>query len=392
MDGINKKKNILVIFTGALELGGIERSLLGLLDSIDYEKYSVDLFLYAHHGTLFPLINENVNLLPEVRELAYLRESFAGKIRHGSIVAAGKRLRDEIRLKTGKKVSMDDTWAEVMRRCAPVLTKHYDLALGFFRPFGFLREKVNADVKVGWVHTDYTGANSDDLLDAYNGLDYIAAVGEGPKKAFCGVVPPYADKVIVIENSLSDTLVRQQAEGDVILEMPRDGSIRLLSVGRFCEAKNFDHVPEICRRIREKGLNVTWYLIGFGQDENLIRERIKSSDMKQYVRILGQKDNPYPYMKECDFYVQPSRYEGKCVSVIEAQVLNKPVVITDYLTASEQLEDGVDGVIVPMDDEGCASGIADLLKDQEKQEMLINNTMNRDYSNREEVNKLYSLI
>ena len=43
------KKRILVVFTGALEPGGIERSLLGLLDAIDYEQYDVDLFLYAHH-------------------------------------------------------------------------------------------------------------------------------------------------------------------------------------------------------------------------------------------------------------------------------------------------------------------------------------------------------
>ena len=390
--GNGTKKNILIVFTGSMEAGGIERSLLGLLDVIDYEKYEVDLFLYAHHGALLPLINSKANLLPEVNELAYLRESFAEKIRHGALISAGKRLRDEYRMRRGERVFMDDTWAEVMRKSTPVLEKHYDLALGFFRPFDLIKEKVNARVKVGWIHTDYSKTDPEGLLKTYKEMDYIAAVGEGPKQAFCSVIPELAEKVVVIENCLSDAFIRQQAEADITDEMPRDGSIRILSVGRFCKAKNFDHVPEICRLIRQNGIDVTWYLIGFGQDEELIRKKIRSTNMDQYVKILGRRDNPYPYMRECDLYVQPSRYEGKCVSVIEAQILNKPVVITDYPTSSSQLEDGIDGIIVPSEDGACAKGITALLNDEKKQQVLIENTKKRDYSNRDEVSKLYDLI
>ena len=114
--------------------------------------------------------------------------------------------------------------------------------------------------------------------------------------------------------------------------------------------------------------------------------------MEDRVILLGKKENPYPYIKTCDLYVQPSRYEGKAVTVREAQMLGKPVVITRYATSASQLEDGVDGVIVPMDNEGCAAGIAALLRNPEKMRQLSENCKARDYSNAQEVEKLYKLM
>ena len=114
--------------------------------------------------------------------------------------------------------------------------------------------------------------------------------------------------------------------------------------------------------------------------------------MEDYVVILGKKENPYPYIRSCDLYVQPSRYEGNCVCVREAQLLGKPVVITRYPTSASQLEDGVDGVIVPMENEECAAGIVKLLRDPEKMAQLSACCKQRDYSRRKEMEKLYRLM
>ena len=171
-----------------------------------------------------------------------------------------------------------------------------------------------------------------------------------------------------------------------------DEGYRLLSIGRFSEAKNFDNVPNICKSLLDAGLYVNWYLIGYGGDEELIRQKILEAGMEEHVILLGKKVNPYPYIKACDLYVQPSRYEGKCVTVREAQMLGKPVVITRYATSASQLEDGVDGVIVPMDNDGCAAGIADLLRAPARMERLSQTCKSRDYSNRQEVEKLYLMM
>ena len=122
------------------------------------------------------------------------------------------------------------------------------------------------------------------------------------------------------------------------------------------------------------------------------RSRIQEAGMGESVVILGRKGNPYPYIRACDLYVQPSRYEGKCVSVLEAQILGKPVVIANYPTAQSQLEDGVDGVIVPQDNEGCAMGIARLLEDTVKMAALCKSCELNDYSGAGEAEKLYALV
>ena len=173
--------------------------------------------------------------------------------------------------------------------------------------------------------------------------------------------------------------------------MPANGYIRLLSIGRYCTAKNFDNIPDICARLVSAGQNVKWYLIGYGGDEELIRQKIIEADMVEHVVLLGKKENPYPYINACDLYVQPSRYEGKAVTVREAQMLGKPVVITRYATAKDQLEDDVDGVIVPMDNEGCAEGIAVLLRNPEEMARLSDCCQQRDYTNAAEIGKLYAL-
>lgn len=182
-----------------------------------------------------------------------------------------------------------------------------------------------------------------------------------------------------------------RAEEPVIEKFDKS-SINILSIGRFSEAKNFDNVPEICQRIRKKGLDVKWYLIGYGGDEQLIRSKIREYGMEEYVIILGKKENPYPYIKACDVYIQPSRYEGKCVAVREAQMLAKPVIITNYATSASQLEAGVDGMIVPLDIEECANAISEIIQNKDLLKKLSENCRQRDYSNMEELQKLYRLM
>ena len=114
--------------------------------------------------------------------------------------------------------------------------------------------------------------------------------------------------------------------------------------------------------------------------------------MQEYVKILGKKENPYPYIQACDVYIQPSRYEGKCVTVREAQMLGKPVIITNYETAKEQLESGVEGIIVPMQNQECADQIFDLLNNNCLLEQLSFNCQMRKYSNKEEVKKIYRIL
>ena len=114
--------------------------------------------------------------------------------------------------------------------------------------------------------------------------------------------------------------------------------------------------------------------------------------MEDYVILLGKKENPYPYIKACDIYVQPSRYEGKSVTVREAQILCKPVIVTNYPTSGSQIRDGKDGIIVPMDNEGCARGIVKAMKNQELLKSIPQYLLSHDYGNENEVEKIYRIL
>ena len=192
--------------------------------------------------------------------------------------------------------------------------------------------------------------------------------------------------MVVIPNRISEELVQTRAKAfDVSEEMPKEaGVLRLLSVGRFTAAKNFDNVPDICRRIIQAGVNVRWYLIGYGGDEALIRQRILECGMNDSVILLGKKTNPYPYIKACDIYVQPSRYEGSPVTVREAIALGKPVVVTSFPTVNNVIQHGKDGVIVPMDNEDCADGIVRFIRNggisfiPDSSQLILQNTLSLD--------------
>ena len=228
----------------------------------------------------------------------------------------------------------------------------------------------------------------------WDGCDYIVSVSDSCKEAFDNKYPNLKNKSIVIENILTkDFVINQSNEINVNSEMKllKEG-VNICSIGRFSEQKNFDNIPNICRKIIESGYKVKWYIIGYGSEEEKIRKKIKKENMMDNVIILGKKENPYPYIKACDIYIQPSRYEGKAVTVREAQMLNKPVIITNFLTAKSQLEDGFDGIIVPMDNEKCAEGIISLIKNERLRDELIENTKLVDYSNSKEIYKIYKLI
>lgn len=124
----------------------------------------------------------------------------------------------------------------------------------------------------------------------------------------------------------------------------------------------------------------------------MIRSKIKEAEMEEYVILLGKKENPYPYMKACDIYVQLSRFEGNSVTVREAQMVCKPVIVTDYPTAQSQIQQGVDGVIVPLDNMECARGIVEVIKNRDLQNNLIAYLQTHDYGNEREVEKIYQLI
>ena len=397
------KKKIIVISHG-LEIGGAERALLGLLYSFDYMRYDVDLFLMHHQGELMEYIPQQVNLLPEKIEYTCLAVPISEVIKKKKVRMLFGRIYGKFKAKKFIKenalpadngVELEYSHKYTCKYVPEISDKKYDLVISFLTPHYFAANKVNAKKKIAWIHTDYSYVELDQKseLRMWEVYDYIASISDACTKGFCKKFPTLKNKIIRVDNIISTDFIKSQAMAfDVSEEMKKDGSINILSVGRFCNQKNFDNVPDVCKKICESGLKIKWYLIGFGPDEQLIRKKINEAGMESHVILLGKKTNPYPYMKACDLYIQPSRYEGNCVSVHEAQVLGKTVIITNYPTAQSQLHNNEDGVIVPLDNVDCAKGIIDIIKNSPQMERISEKCRNSNFSNCQEVKKIYAIV
>lgn len=389
-----------------MEIGGAETALVGLLNALDPARVDVDLFLYDHRGEMMQFIPEWVNLLPQIPKYSVLERPIVELVKRGfgGIAAArlwAKCLSRKAYKRSGSTLENNGGLDKMSKCTTPLLPKinqsvTYDLAISFLTPHRIVAEKVKAKKKIAWIHTDYTRVwvDAEDELKVWQKYDYVASISSDVTNTFLQVFPSLAPKIVEIENILSPTFVRKRAElEDTDKEFRQEGAITLLSVGRFSDAKNYDNVPDICKRLIGKTkLNIKWHIIGYGGDEPLIRQKIKEAGMEDHVILLGKRSNPYPYIKACDIYVQPSRYEGKSVTVREAQMLCKPVVVTNYPTAPSQIRSGIDGVIVPMDNEGCAHGLEEVICDKPLQERIIAHLKTHDYGNESEVEKIYTLI
>ncbi|EEL78882.1 Capsular polysaccharide biosynthesis protein [Bacillus cereus AH1271] len=398
-----KKKKILIT-SFDMAIGGVERSLIGLLNTIDYSKYDVDLMLFKHEGEFLFLLPKLPNLLKEVKQYTTFRKSIKQILQEGQITIGMARTLGKIFGDVhGRYVKSAEVGYFVIQYgwritlpFIPKLEEEYDVAISFLWPHYFVGDKVRAKRKIGWIHTDYSNINLNANMEykMWSKMDNIVAVSEGCRDSFLSILPNVNKDVEIIENILSPEFVREQADKeDVMKELQmKSGKIKLVTVGRLSYAKGIDVAMHALRKLLDEGYDMEWYVVGYGAQEVELRKLLAELNLEKHFFLLGKKTNPYPYIKACDIYVQPSRYEGKAVTVREAQIIGKPVLITNFSTAKSQVQDGIDGLITEMGINGIVNGIKRLIEDKELRESLVANTLKGEYGNRNEINKLYALF
>lgn len=383
-----------------MELGGAERALLGLLHAIDTKRVDVDLFLNQHTGAFIPLIPKNINLLPEEPAYSVIEKPLTECLRQRQWKIAYARLVAKYKYHKylHKSGAIEDGSAthyvfnEVIR-FLPSLHKYgrYDLAISFLDPPHIVQEKVNASKKIEWIHTDFSFVKVDVPTTEYwwQKNDYIASISSTVTEQFIKTYPKLQSKVIEIHNILSPAFVREQTQLQQT-NKPQD-AILICSVGRISYQKNFECIPHVAKILQDNSLHFHWQIIGPG-DATAIMHEAEMLGVEKHIEFLGAKDNPYPYMVACDIYVQPSRYEGHSVTVREAQMLYKPVVITNYATAPSQVSTGIDGIICELNNTAIAEAILKLSHDNKLRDQICEYLQSHDYGNENEVEKIYQLL
>ncbi|PJW13246.1 glycosyl transferase [Geobacillus sp. Manikaran-105] len=395
-------KNILIA-SFDMEVGGVERSLINMLENFNYKNYAVDLMLYRHQGDFMPFLPSKINLLSEIPQYATFRKSIGEILKDKQYSIGFSRILAKMNANFIGKIKgivepgyyqMQLMWKYSLS-ILPGLDKEYDVAISYLWPHYFVADKVRAKKKIAWIHTDYSTIEIDINMDfkIWNKFDHIVAVSEACKNSFLKKFGKLENKVVVIENIISPEFIRKMANEEVDNPMINDSRFKIITVARLSHSKGIDNAVKALRILKDKGYDdIAWYIVGYGEDEKLIRDLIEEYNLYDRFILLGKKINPYPYIKEADLYVQPSRYEGKAVTVTEAKILGKPILITNYATAQSQVQNGFDGYITELSIEGIVDGIERLYRDSELRKELANNCKNTDYGNSYELEKLYKII
>lgn len=388
-----------------LEIGGAESSLIGLLQSLDSSKVSVDLFLNDPRGELMKFIPAWVNRIVTPKAYHYIERPITETILKGHLgVALGRILAKIAFSRYAKKYKPKEGSAifgyigKFVTPFLPSLKKlgKYDLAISWLTPHDIVLKKIDAKKKICWIHTDYSAIDINRKIEypVWNGYDKIVSISDKVSDSFCSVFPELKYKIVNIENFLPKDLIRKKAKEFVPSEMTKEKDEKIfLSIGRYCEAKNFDLIPFLCRFLIDKGIKVKWFIIGYGAESELnkIKEEIKKYNVEKEVIFLGKKENPYPYIKACDFYVQPSRYEGKSITVQEAQILGKPVIIRNYPTAVSQIKDGLDGFIGSYCVDFFSQDLLRIIKNKKRIGKVRDFLSSKDWTQAQKLIKFYKL-
>ena len=385
------KKKIAIV-TKKMILGGIEKALLSMLSEINKDKYDITLFLEEKGGELEESIPSWVKIEYIFDDCKSIRENIVISLKKFKIRDAIKFIYSGIRI-----YILKDEYKIYKDRCS-ILSKRkekYDIAISYHNPINlstiYVIDKLNADKKVMWIHTDINknDKNFNYLEKYYYKYDKVFAVSPGGYKAFIDKYPDLKNKTEVFLNRIVKSEIIRKIDNKNYYDAFE--GIKLLTVGRICYPKAIDLIPEISKKLKDDGYKFRWYCVGWGEVEK-IKELIKKYDVEDCFILLGSSKNPYNYMKNCDIYVQPSRYEGYVTTITEAKCFERPIVSTNIEGIKEQIVNEKTGILVECSVDELYGGVKKLLDDESLRNKLSVNLSKENIDTRNEINKLYRLI
>ncbi|MEC0228017.1 glycosyltransferase [Paenibacillus alba] len=396
------KKKLLFIMP-SLTSGGGERSLVTLLNKIDFDLYSVDLFLLMHEGLFVEFVPKEVRIIPlpdtyHMFSLPLL-QSLWKLVSKGNGKLAYNRLMFTFRNRNLKNVALREqyNWKYISKSLENI-KGNYDVAIGFLEKTAtyICVDKVDSAArKIGWVHIDYDQLGMDPVFDQayFDKLDQIVTVSQECATVLESRFPEQKEKVNVIYNIVSPTFINSMADQhhEELFEK-EENQIVILSIGRLHYQKNFVIAIESCKKLIDRGYNISWNIIGDGEERERLLALIKEYNLENHFKLLGLKSNPYPYIKQADIYSQTSRFEGKSIAIDEAKILNKPIIVTNFSTAKDQITHGIDGMIVEMNSDAIADEIEKMIINAELRTKLTTNLASLQLGTEDEINKFYELI
>lgn len=381
-----------------LNVGGAEKALVSLLQVFDYEKYNVDLLLFKKEGIFLKQVPQQVNILNEPTNYRYFDMPFIEVVKENFFNLKWNVIWQRIQFKRSSKKAENQAQAEQfgwkpLSETLKPMRKQYDVAIGFLEknPNYFVIDKVHAKKKIGFIHNDYNQLGLDGKFDFpyVEKFDFVITVSTACFAVLQSIFPEYDDKFYVIYNIVSEDTIRELAFAHKV--DVKDG-FNIVSVGRLEKQKGYDLAYDAVTKIMRQYSNVHWYILGEGSQQIFLRDKIKTSDLEDRIFLVGAVENPYPYMLSASVFLHAANFEGDGIVVREAKILGKAIVLTNFNTASQHIEDGITGLIVDFSSKKIADALDKLHNNPDVGSTFSENLSKESWSIEHEIEKLYQLI
>ena len=384
-----------------MNIGGTEKALLTMLNEIDDSKYDITLLMLEEYGgflneipsfvkvkyvdeykSIKPFVNEPPKIL--IKRLIKNKEYLIG-------------LSTLLNYSISKITNNISYYYKYILKNVKKIDEEYDLAVAYAGPMDFITyfvlNKIKAKKKVQWIHFDITkiGFNKKFAKRNYKKFDKIFVVSEEGKEKLINLIPALNNKIEAFFNIISCNLIENMSKNEKSFDDLFDG-VRILTVGRLSKEKGQELTINVLARLKNQGYKVRWYCIGDGPEKDNYRNRIKRLDIENDYILLGSKLNPYPFMKDCDIYVQPSKHEGYCITLGEARCFDNPIVTTNFTGANEQIKNEITGLVCDISEQGIYQAIKRLLDNKELYKDIRSNLSNEIVDSTNEISKLEKLV
>jgi len=352
-----------------LGAGGAEKALSNLLNSMDYDKYEIDLQLFSNSGINLQHLPQNISILPPLFEMSgkndieqalfYLKKGELLFLARKTLFLAFAR----IRYRKNARVIAYFNWKASRAIVKEKNDKQYDIAVAYMHgaPTYYVRDCVLAGRKICWVHNDYAAMQKvPQEREYFEDFDAVATISETCVRSLQQYFPKL-NNVMLVRNMNCPEKIRELSQAFYPDEFEDcDDTILILSIGRCTHQKGFDMAIESAAKLKTKGVPFKWFVIGDGEFLEKYRNDAELCGVSDVIRFLGLRTNPYPYMLHANIYAQTSRFEGKSIAIDEAKILCKPILCTAFRSVEDQLNNWENALIVPISTEGISDGLTTL--------------------------------
>ena len=391
-----KPKCRLLFVIDSLGTGGAEKSLVTLLNLLDYSCFEVDLQLFSYGGAFTGFLPGKVNLLPEPKAIHILSQPLYKLLSQPSVFIARVIYSLKIRWQKYDITSRACLYWKIFGKYFKT-SKIYDIAIAYGQnmPTFYVVDRINATKKLAWVNVDYriNGKTRDFQRFYYQKMNIIVPVSNFVMEVFdTEVYPEFRHKMKIMPDIVDYSIIERMAMRSV--DKPIDCSCPvLMTTGRLNKPqKGYDLALKTTKILKDKGVNFRWYAIGEGSYRSEMEYYIQENNLQNHFVLLGSTPNPYAYMRQCDIYVQTSRHEGFGLTIAEARILNKPVVCTNFEGCTMQIVHEKNGLITSFNPEDIADAIERLLNDKTLYSNIQEYLRNEKKGNVEDIEKFYELI